>query len=157
MSIDKILEKFDKHHPVKFLHNRSNSEIYDMLDAIRETLEAREGVEEHLREELRKAKKEAYASEEMQSMKATLKKMQDDLYRGFGISEEESKAIAEWQKKHDEEIHGLTTDRMRFHSGGAIGGTYTYEFIPTSIGVIGTCKCGRCKGKKTGEFEFQSL
>ena len=30
---------------------------------------------------------------------------------------------------------------MNRHNGGAIGGTFTYEFIPTSIGTIGTIKC----------------
>lgn len=156
-NIDKVLEKFDKHHPVKILHNRSNKELYNMLDAIKETLEAREDTEKYLREELQKARDEAYASDEMQQMKAELKEAKADLYRGFGISEEESKAIAEWQRKHDAEVHGLDTDMKRLHAGGAIGGGYSYEFTPTSIGVVAICKCHRCKGKKIGEFEFQSL
>lgn len=37
--------------------------------------------------------------------------------------------------------------------GGAIGGRYTFEFIPCSIGTIGTIKCGKC-GEK---FIFREL
>ena len=155
--IDKVLERFDKHHPVKFLHNHSNQELYNMLDAIKETLEAREDVEQNLRKALAKARDEAYASDEMQQMKAELEKAKRDLYRGFGISEEEMEKISKWQEEHEAKVHNLKTLKQRAFSGGAIGGGYTYEFIPTSIGVIGTCKCNRCKGSKHGEFEFQSL
>jgi hypothetical protein len=38
-------------------------------------------------------------------------------------------------------------------AGGAIGGTWTYKFVPTSIGTIGTCICGKCQE----EFTFQDL
>lgn len=155
--IDKILERFDKHHPVKILHNHSNQELYNMLDAIKETLEAREDVEQNLREALAKARNEAYASNEMQQMKIELEKAQGDLYRGFGISEEEMEKISRWQEEHEAKVHNLKTLKQRAFAGGAIGGSYTYEFIPTSIGVIGTCKCNKCKGGKHGEFEFQSL
>lgn len=155
--IDKVLERFDKHHPVKILYNRSNQELYNMLDAIKETLEAREDVEQNLRKALAKARDEAYASDEMQQMKADLEKARGDLYRGFGISEAEMEKISKWQKEHEAEVHNLKTLKQRAFAGGAIGGSYTYEFIPTSIGVVGTCKCNRCKGGKHGEFEFQSL
>ena len=37
--------------------------------------------------------------------------------------------------------------------GGAIGGRYTFEFIPCTIGTIGTIKCGDC-GEK---FTFREL
>lgn len=155
--IDKVFKRFDKRHPVKILHNRSNKELYNMLDAIKETLEAREDTEKYLREELQRARDEAYASDEMQQMKAELEKVRGDLYRGFGISEEEMEKISKWQEEHEAEVHNLKTLKQRAFAGGAIGGSYTYEFIPTSIGVIGTCKCNRCKGGKHGEFEFQSL
>ena len=61
-------------------------------------------------------------------MKNKLKTMSEEYYRGFPISAEAKSRINEWKKNHR-------------HDGGAIGGTFTYEFIPTSIGTIGTIKC----------------
>ena len=51
------------------------------------------------------------------------------------------------------EKHGLKTSEERLRAGGAIGGTWTYKFVPTSIGTIGTCICGKCQE----EFTFQDL
>lgn len=61
-------------------------------------------------------------------MKDKLKIMSEEHYRGFPISAEAESQINEWKKNHR-------------HNDGAIGGTFTYEFIPTSIGTIGTIKC----------------
>lgn len=106
----------------------------------------------YLEEENKKLKDEHYKDSEMQRMEAELEKAKDDLYRGFPISEEEEKRIKEWQDKHDAEVHGLKTLKERVHAGGCIGGRYTYHFVPTSIGVIGSVKCN-CGA----EFVFQDL
>lgn len=56
----------------------------------------------------------------------------------FNISSEEYEEIQKWINKHTEEKH----DGNRY--AGAIGGRYSYVFIPTSIGEIGEirCSCG---------------
>ena len=57
----------------------------------------------------------------------------------FNVTDEELSNIEEWDKTHDciyKPKHGMEK------YSGAIGGRLTYEFIPTSIGVIGTVKCG---------------
>ena len=64
----------------------------------------------------------------------------EDYHRGFPISKDEAKKIAEWKKKHDEEIHGNSN-----HYHGAVGGGYTYEFYPTGLGTFGKCICSACK------------
>lgn len=71
--------------------------------------------------------KEYSKDKEIQKLQEENKKLQRDLARGFAISEAEHDAIIEWMKNHKS-------------AGGAIGGSYTYEFIPTSIGTIGTIK-----------------
>jgi serine/threonine protein kinase len=75
-------------------------------------------------------------------------KMREDYYRGFPISKEEKEKINAWINKHEEEKH--PRPKNSFPRGGAIGGCYTYRFVPTSIGVFGTikCSCGE-------EFTFQ--
>jgi hypothetical protein len=50
-------------------------------------------------------------------------------------TEKETKAISEWINKHIEEKHGGNS------YAGAIGGRFSYNFTPTSIGEIGVIKC----------------
>lgn len=56
----------------------------------------------------------------------------------FVISPEEQELISEWKENHVKEKHNGS------HYAGAIGGRYSYRFVPTSIGDIGEiiCSCG---------------
>lgn len=69
-----------------------------------------------------------------------------DVAISFNISKKEWEAIKQWQEKHIKEKHNGND------YAGAIGGRYTYEFTPTSIGDIGAIKCG-CGA----EFTFKEL
>lgn len=61
----------------------------------------------------------------------------------FSITPEQVEAIRAWKKEHEAEAHGGS------EYAGAIGGRYTYEFTPTSIGTFGRIRCG-CGAK----FDF---
>lgn len=106
----------------------------------------------YVMEENEKIKAEVYKDAELQKMKAELEQMKADYYRGFAITEDEEKRIKAWQKKHEEEVHGLKTDKDRLKAQGCCGGRYSYHFIPTAIGTSGVvrCSCG-------AEFEFQEI
>ena len=54
----------------------------------------------------------------------------------FSITPEQVEAIRTWKKEHEAEAHGGS------EYAGAIGGRYTYEFTPTSIGTFGSIRCG---------------
>lgn len=58
--------------------------------------------------------------------------------RSFTIEPEDVKRIDEWKARHEAEKHNGS------QYAGAIGGRYTYEFTPTSIGTFGRirCSCG---------------
>ena len=105
----------------------------------------------NLRNQIKELTDSQYKDKKLQEMKAELEKMQREYNRGFPITDDEWKAIETWKEKHDREVHGLTECNERV--GGAIGGRYTFEFIPTTIGIIGTIKCGDC-GEK---FTFREL
>ena len=83
---------------------------------------------EHLRSE-------AYKDEELKKWRDSYLKLVSDVERGFPITKEEYEKILEFVHKHDE-MHGKS---------GTIGGRYTYSFLPTSIGTIGTLKCNSCE------------
>ena len=83
---------------------------------------------DYLMEEIEKVKSEKYADEVLLKMRSEYEKMKSDYYRGFPISEEESKKIKEWMNKQIEKNPS---------TGGAIGGRFSYKFIPTGVGTIG--------------------
>lgn len=70
-------------------------------------------------------------------------RVSSDTYTGyeptFGLYVEQRQAIHGWMTSHDAEKHG-----GKARPTGAIGGAFTYEFTPTSIGTVTTvrCSCG---------------
>lgn len=129
--------------------------VYDLekcLTAIRIRNKDNENRIKYLQEENRKLREEYNKDEEIQKMQQKLDRMQKDYWRGFPITEDEENAIEEWKKKHDEEVHGWTTDRMRMKAEGVSGGRYVYRFVPTALGISGKiiCHCG-------AEFEFHEI
>lgn len=130
-----------------------NNETYDIIEnekdieklfnCLRGNILGKENTIEYLRSQLEKAKADTYKDAELVKIKARYEEMEKDYYRGFPISKSEEKAIKEWQTEHE-----------KAHKGGhgAIGGKYTYIFVPTSIGTIGTIKCS-CGAN----FDFQEL
>ena len=83
---------------------------------------------ERLSERIQELMDEKWTDKRLADMQAELDQMRIDYHRGFPISEKEQEKIREWKKSHQ-------------HYGGAIGGTFTYEFTPTSIGTVGEIKC----------------
>ena len=128
------------------------ADLEECLKSIRCRNEDNERRIEYLKEENRKLREEYDKDEEIQRMKLELDKMSEDYYRGFPIAETEQDSIKKWKKKHDEDVHGLMTNKMRLKAEGCCGGRYIYKFIPTSIGISGkiVCNCG-------AEFEFKEI
>ena len=136
-------------------YNGEYTHVYKLDDCIRAILCRNKDNEDRIKqleEEIKKLKEENWKDEELQAMKEEMKLMKAEYYRGFPISESEEKAINEWQRKHEEEVHGLKTNKDRLRAGGCIGGRYSYHFYPTSIGTSGVVKCS-CGA----EFEFREL
>ena len=55
--------------------------------------------------------------------------------RSFAIEPKDVERIDEWKARHEAEKHNGS------NYAGAIGGRYTYEFTPTSIGIFGRVRC----------------
>lgn len=115
--------------------------LEESFRSVKAHIEMVEERNKYLEEENKKLKDEHYKDAEIQDMKSKLEESINDLYRGFPIYEDEYKKIESWKKKHDEEAHGADYENNKFRNGGAIGGSYTYEFTPTSIGVLGRVRC----------------
>lgn len=130
---------------------------------------------EAINKELTDLRSETWKDEALQDMKQQLEEAKADCYRGFPITESEQKSIREWEDNHYANQHNVKTLHDKLQMGGAIGGTFHYEFVPTSIGTSGSCVCGTCKSramreangdrnkyrellkKYDAEFEFQEI
>lgn len=103
------------------------SVLQDVYDHYRDV----KNYNEYLQKENERLKSETYKDEELSTMKSKYDNMMKAYYRGFPISEEESEKIKQWMNKHDNDFYKDTKI-------STIGGRYTYEFQPTSLGTIGT-------------------
>ena len=128
------------------------SDVAEAFQTIQREIDLLKYQNRRLNEENCRLKNENYKNEELSGMRRQLEKMQQEYYRGFPISEEEQKSIREWVDKHDKEVHHARTLGDKLKLGGCCGGRYSYHFVPTSIGTIGTVKCS-CGA----EFTFQDL
>lgn len=108
---------------------------------------------QRLTEENARLRSEHYKDKELQKMAEEVERLRAASMRGFTIDEEEGAQIKEWIEHHEKEVHHIKdcNDAQEFQ--GCIGGNYTYTFVPTSIGVIGTIKCSQCGA----ELTFQDL
>jgi len=118
--------------------------ITDALEKIKESADWQENCINNLREENARLKDEKYKDIELAKLKEQLDKTRKAANLGFPITEEENEAIKKWTDEHIRSKHWDKTHNMS-KSFGAIGGNFTYEFVPTSIGTIGTirCSCGK--------------
>jgi|InofroStandDraft_1065614.scaffolds.fasta_scaffold56628_3 hypothetical protein len=110
------------------------------MDGIKEIVKEQEQTIENLRKKVSELNDEHFRDEKLNQLQKELEKVKSDCQRGFPITEEEQRIIQEWKDTHFKEKH---RDR-NLNWAEAIGGRFTYTFIPTSIGVIGevTCSCG---------------
>lgn len=124
-----------------------NDDWKKALNILEQTIEHKNRVIETLRDNNKHLQDENYKDEELARMKKELEAERKAKANGFEIWEDEWKAIKAWQDEHELGFHKNTSG---FPRGGAIGGCYKYEFVPTSIGIFGTVKCN-CGAK----FDFR--
>lgn len=121
------------------------------LAFLKDANDKKEAEIELLRSKLKDFTENYSKDEDIKQMREQLEQMRKDCYRGFPISEKEKNEIEKWKESHIRKKH-WSKSRNCPNGSGAIGGRFTYEFTPTSIGTIGTVKC------TCGEsFTFQEL
>ena len=132
----------------KYINNKFQ-EVYDLdtlFSQIKDHITSVEEKNKQLEQENKRIKSEKYAEGELASMKERLEEMEENYYRGFPVSVEQDEAIAEWEKKHRKERHNGK------YAPSAIGGSFQFRFITTSIGIVGACICLSCMRKAEEKF-----
>lgn len=107
--------------------------LYGIMEDIAAIIEQSETTKEIAEKKIAEWNKD----EEIQKLQNEIKELKTKKDNGitFYITEKETEAILEWINKHIEEKHGGNS------YAGAIGGRFSYNFTPTSIGDIGAIKC----------------
>ena len=125
-----------------------SGQFNDCLEYIKRQHERDEKTIQYLRDKIKELEEEHYKDKLVAKYKERAERVHADAMRGFTISEKQREAIDNWIDKHEEEKH--PHPKGAYPRGGAIGGSYTYHFTPTSIGTFGSirCTCGE-------EFTFQ--
>lgn len=130
---------------MKFLWG--NSYDFDTcINSLKEIYTRKNNMINLLKTENEKLKDKRNKDEYIQSLLNRIKELESRVSFDFSISRKEKQAIEEWKRKHINEKHNGDS------YCGAIGGRFTYEFVPTSIGDIGSirCSCG-------DEFTFKEI
>ena len=86
-----------------------------------------------LREENKRLMEESYKDSELQMMKSKCEAMQEELNRGFPITEDEDTKIREWIEKHLTKRHKLI-----------VNGRFKYEFQDFAEVSVGSVVCTEC-------------
>ena len=109
----------------------------DAMNSIKLRYQSLQDIIEKLLKENQELRSGVFATNYVQEALANAEKIRNEYRLGFPMTEEEVQKAEKWMKEHTESAH-------KGESFGAIGGQYTYEFTPTSIGVLCgvRCSCG---------------
>lgn len=86
-----------------------------------------------LQSENERIRSEKYKDAELFRMRQEVGSLQNAMRFGFPITAEEHAAIEKWKDAHVQSRHK-----------GKRRPLFSYSFVPTSLGVIGTCRCRIC-------------
>lgn len=115
--------------------------IYHVMDNVKYLFERQEKQLKFWKSRAQEVEDEKWRDKTLQRLAIERDNAIQDLQRGFGITPDEKAKIKQWQEQHIATKHNN-------HSGrGCSGGDFIYEFIPTSIGVIGSIYCKSCMNK----------
>ena len=106
-----------------------------IIKNVEDGLKKRDEEISRLREENKRLREENYKDSELQMMKSKCEVMQEDLNRGFSITEEEDDKIREWIGKH-------LTKRHKLMING--NGRFKYEFQEFAEVTMGSVICTEC-------------
>ena len=113
---------------------KENQTLY-IIKNVEDGLRKRDEEIARLREENKRLREENYKDSELQMMKSKCEVMQEDLNRGFPISEDEDAKIREWIGQHLTKRHKLMVNG---------NGRFKYEFQDFSEVSVGSVVCTEC-------------
>lgn len=130
----------------------STEQLYQKcVDDITKIFKSQADIIERQSKMINRLESEHYKDDKIRELQAQIRDLRNEPNTMFHTSPDEWQKIDEWTDKHTKEKHWDSV-RNRPASSGTIGGRYSFEFTPTSIGTIGVVKC-TCGD----EFTFKNL
>lgn len=142
-----LIDKDSINEQIRIRYTGDSINFQECINMIIDRINEAEEEKQNAQQAVRKYEEKINADSRVKEIKAKYDEATMALYRGFGISKEESEAITDWKNQHDKNQHGLFTDSMKLKAGGVSGGRYHYKFYPTTIGTSAECVCGACERK----------
>lgn len=118
--------------------------VYDIEEALGHVKTSyNEIVDENnrLRERIEYLESEKFKDVEIQKYKDAAERARKEADNGFPVPEYIMKKINKWQDEHVKKKHWDSSHNCEANCG-AIGGRFIWEFQPTGIGTLISCKCG---------------
>lgn len=121
------------------------------IDDLTQIFKSQADIIERQSKMINRLESEHYKDDKIRELQEQIRDLRSEPNTMFHTSPDEWQKIDEWIDKHTKEKH-WDSARNRPAPSGIIGGRYSYEFTPTSIGTIGVIKC-TCGD----EFTFKNL
>lgn len=130
------------------MHYVNNGEktypVYDIdeaLEIVKNTYKEQQEQIERLQEKVAYYESKNMRDQEIQKYKKLAEEAMQEKENGFVIPNDIYKKMEAWKEQHIKKKHWDAVNKCQKYVG-AIGGSFIYEFQPTSIGTLITCKCG---------------
>ena len=117
------------------------------LDEIRDLVEDAYAYAEQVTKENEDLRDLHWENEKLKEMKAELDEAREERYCGFPMTKQQRQACRDWEDQHWTNQHAAPDTKSRLAKMGAIGGSFYYKFVPTSIGTSGCIVCSSCMEK----------
>lgn len=119
-----------------FIDKKAENDVKAALLLVYKSYKKQKNVIKMQREKIEELQKDNLGSKE-EELRNRIKELEHKLaiIEDFSVSEVERLEINKWIEQHIKDSHE-GDDYV-----GAIGGRFSYEFTPTSLGVIGEVKC----------------
>ena len=114
---------------------RKEDQTSYIVKSVEDGLKKRDEEITRLREENKRLREENYKDSELQMMKSKCEAMQEELNRGFQISEDEESMINLWMMNHM---------RNKHQTVGCSNGQFKYEFQEFAEVEVGSVVCTEC-------------
>lgn len=114
---------------------RKEDQTSYIIKNVEDGLKKRDDEIVRLRKENKRLKDEAYQDSELQMMKSKCEAMQEELNRGFPITEDEELMINAWMMNHMRSKHQVV---------GCSNGQFKYEFQKFAEVEVGSVICTEC-------------
>ena len=133
---------------------RDRKNFKDMMSYFQEYEEYQQNSIDYYRNRVHELEDAHYKDGKIKKLEEQLNSAVKELAKSYHIPAEAEEQFKEWRARHTEEKHNVSRNDIKgiLKLEGAVGGRWSYNFVPTSIGTIISCRCDSCYEKALGNW-----